>query len=398
MRRFLETYAGAAPLIFPKRLELAPGGTRGLAMSPFDDVFERNSRLAWAHAAFETGGGGTVRAWRDWLEACVDSRTAWIPSVETSLTAQLPEPPDGLDRPVPPTTSHAQCSGADRIAGHEQRLLVGPRMTGDHRLVPLLDARSVSAAFLLDPEQARYDAQLFGGRVVFIGATHLAVGDFWLTPGGVLPGVELLANTVRYAPLQRESPRAGVRVAHRALTLLLFVFFVYVEWRLRGLAALFVATLGTLVVVAIGLAAFEDLGVLDALEAAHPLFVACKALETVLGFYRGLEARAVRAGPARMVADHEGRLPARSRYAPFVKETLNMNRIAAIASIVVAGFVSVPPVCAERLKGWRGRPKIAAAAGPIDIRDACRAARRCRCRSARSWWPAIGSCCLPVRR
>ncbi len=297
LRQFLETYAGAAPLIFPKRLEPAPGGTRGLATSPFDDVFERNSRLAWAHAAFETGGGGTVRAWRDWLEACVDSRTAWIPSVETSLTAQLPELPDGLDRPVPPTTSHAQCSGADRTAGHEQRLLVGPRMTGDHRPAPRPDARSVSAALLLDPEQARDDAQLFGGRVVFIGATHLAAGDFWLTPGGVLPGVELLANTVRYAPLQRESPGAGVRVAHRALTLLLFVFFVYVEWRLRGLAALFVATLGTLVVVAIGLAAFEDLGVLDALEAAILLFVACKALETVLGFIADLKSKRVQFEP-----------------------------------------------------------------------------------------------------
>jgi CHASE2 domain-containing sensor protein len=164
-------------------------------------------------------------------------------------------------------------------------------MTGDHRPAPRPDARSVSATFLLDPEQARDDAQLFGGRVGFIGATHLAAGDFWLTPGGVLPGVELLANTVRYAPLQRASPSLGVRVAHRALALLLFVFFVYVDWRLRGLAALFVATLGTLVVVATGLAAFEDLGVLDALEAAILLFVACKALETVLGFIADMKSK-----------------------------------------------------------------------------------------------------------
>jgi len=291
LRQFLESYAGPAPLIFPKRLEPAPAGTRALTSSPFDDVFERNSRLAWAHAAFETGSGGAVRSWRDWLEVCVDSRTAWVPSVETSLAAQLPELPIGLDRPAPPSAARRDCSGTHDSSGHEQRLLIGPRMTGDNRPARRPDVQTVSAGLVLDPQLARDDARLFGGRVVFIGATHLGAGDFWLTPSGVLPGVELLANTVRYAALQRETPGVGVRVLHRALTLALFAFFIYVDRRLRGLVALFVTTLGTLLVVAFGLAVFEDLGVLDAVEAAILLVIACKALDTVLGFIADLKSK-----------------------------------------------------------------------------------------------------------
>ena len=61
LREFLQAYPGSAPLIFPKRVEPAPDGTRRLAASPLDDVFEDNSRLGWAHASFETDGGGAVR-------------------------------------------------------------------------------------------------------------------------------------------------------------------------------------------------------------------------------------------------------------------------------------------------------------------------------------------------
>ena len=58
-----------------------------------------------------------------------------------------------------------------------------------------------------------------------------------LTPSGVLPGVELLANTVRFAPLQVENEGGTSRLSYRLTALLLFVAFACLQWWLRGLAA-----------------------------------------------------------------------------------------------------------------------------------------------------------------
>jgi CHASE2 domain-containing sensor protein len=293
LRRFLEQYAGPAPLIFPKRLERASDGMQRMAASPLDDLFQRNSSLAWAHADFQTGSGGAVHNWQDWLSVCTNDRAEWLPSVETTLASLLATLPPGLDRPVTPTSLGDGCGPQRADADHQRRLLIGPRITGDDRPALRTDARSVSASLLLDPQLARNDAQLFANRVVFIGATHASAGDEWLTPSGVLPGVELLANTVRYAPLERQAPGFLGRLVHRVVALLLFVFFAAVEWRFRGLVALLVATAGTLVVVALGLGLFEDLAVLDAVEAAILLAVIYKAIETVLEFVA--EVRALRA-------------------------------------------------------------------------------------------------------
>jgi hypothetical protein len=70
-----------------------------------------------------------------------------------------------------------------------------------------------------------------------------------------------------------------------------------VERRLRGLAALFFVTVGALAVVALGLAVFEDLGVLDAVEAAVLLFIAYKTVETVLGFIADVKAKRLQFKP-----------------------------------------------------------------------------------------------------
>jgi hypothetical protein len=84
--------------------------------------------------------------------------------------------------------------------------------------------------------RSRDDLGLFGGRVVLIGATHSGAGDFWLTPSGVLPGVEMLANIVRYTPLE-PGTGIGAEIAYRVLGLLLFAAFVVFGWCLRGLVA-----------------------------------------------------------------------------------------------------------------------------------------------------------------
>ena len=57
---------------------------------------------------------------------------------------------------------------------------------------------------------------------VFIGATHSGTGDVWVTPSGLLPGVELLANTVRFLPLQSTTGRHA-ELAYRTATILSFL-------------------------------------------------------------------------------------------------------------------------------------------------------------------------------
>ena len=294
LQQFLEQYAGPAPLIFPKRVERAPDGSLAIAASPLDELFMRNDSLAWAHAAFQTAAGGAVRSWQDWVSVCDDGRPEWLPSVATSLALLLVTLPPGMERPLRPAAPDDDCNAMQAEAGPERRLLIGPRITGDGQPAAGTNARAISASLLLDPQMARNDEQLFANRVVFIGATHSGAGDDWITLSGVLPGVELLADTVRYAPLESKMAGRAGDIVHRAVTLLMFGMLVVLERRLRGMIALFLGTAFMLAVVAVGLGWFEDLAVLDSVEAAILLVVIYKALDTVLEFaadFRALRSR-----------------------------------------------------------------------------------------------------------
>ncbi len=55
---------------------------------------------------------------------------------------------------------------------------------------------------LTEPGYARDDERLFAGRVALIGNTHQQATDRWRTPEGVQPGVELVADTIRFASRQ----------------------------------------------------------------------------------------------------------------------------------------------------------------------------------------------------
>lgn len=268
LRDFLAAYAGPAPIILPKRVELADGGQLRAAASPFDAVVASNPHLGWAHASFGTGAGGAVREWSPWLALCADDAAQWLPAVALRASGAAETPPGD------------PCAGA---AVPARRLLVGPRITDPERPRFAADARSVSASLVLDPEVERDDAGLFGNRVVLIGATHASSGDAWLTVAGVYPGVELLANTVRYARLQ---PPGGAAAgpAQRAKALLFFAVFAASVWWLRGIVALLVAGLGALAIVVVAAGAFDDLAVFDALESGLLLVVAWGALRAIADF------------------------------------------------------------------------------------------------------------------
>ena len=274
LENFLEQYRGAAPLIFPKRIEPGEDGGRRMAPSRYDELFERNERpqrnerLQWAHASFSTDDDGAVRYWVPWIAVCGKGASSWLPAVATRVANALALPTAAPVFPEPATKP--DCRAADPEL--QRRLLVGPRLTGPSKRPLARDARSVSAAQLLDPEIARDDEGLFGGRVVLIGATHSGSGDFWTTPGGVMPGVELLTNAVHYAPIKAGEGR-GAELAFRALAILLFLAFVYLGLKLRGLVAFFAGMAFALAVVAIAIRGFGNFRVFESLQSAIVLTV-----------------------------------------------------------------------------------------------------------------------------
>jgi CHASE2 domain-containing sensor protein len=289
-RRLVELlagYRGAAPLIFPKRLEPGEEAARRAAASPYDALFARQRGLYWAHATFGTDGDGAVRRWAEWLTACADGHAYWLPAVAVRVQNAVADSGAAVARIGEPRTEPA-CTGEE--VENERRLLVGPRITGRSADPLARNARAVSAAMLLDPAIERDDRRLFAGRVVLIGATHSGAGDFWLTPGGVLPGVELLANTVYYSPLDSGSG-VGSEIAYRALGILLFAIFVAAAWWLRGIVAFFAGVFAALLVVAIAIGGWNYFRVFESLETAIWLSVLCFALQATLDLVEDLRWR-----------------------------------------------------------------------------------------------------------
>jgi hypothetical protein len=193
--------------------------------------------------------------------------------------------PPGLERPVPPTLRHS-CREADDAAA--RLLLVGPRLTGPGHAM-IAGTRWLSASSLLDEEISRDDIALFRDRVVFVGATHSGSGDFWLTPGGVLTGVELLANTVRFAPLQTTG--IASEVAYRGAALLVFFMFAMFTWLLRGIVAILASIFAVLMFAAVIVGFWDYLRVFAAIEAALLLTLQYKALEALLNLVEAWKQR-----------------------------------------------------------------------------------------------------------
>lgn len=277
LREFLQGYDRSAPLIFPKRVSNAANGERRAAASLLDDIFLQNRRLAWAHAYFTTNKKGVVQQWADWLEVCMDTGTQWLPAIPVRIGAMLDTLPASMERPTPPPLKN---SCRDDTGQPNRMLLIGPRIMGQTQPLLTSKARAISATLLLDSDLARNDADLFGGRVVIIGASHSGSGDFWLTPAGVLPGAELLANTVRYTPLS--SPTGLLAdIKFRFTVLLYFLLFAASAWWLRGLVGLLASIIGALIITGVAVSLFNYYPVFDALKAAILLTILYKALQTI---------------------------------------------------------------------------------------------------------------------
>ncbi len=231
LQEFLSSYAGPS-LIFVKRAEMESDGQIQLAHSTFfDPVIAANSRLSWAHALYVTDPDGTVRRWSEWLVTCAPTGPLVLPSVPLRVLANWPEQSaEHYPRPAAVVPAGPCASGAGKAPGHT---VIYDEALLSNAMAPSQNVSKISAWQLLDPRIQRDDHALFAGRVVVIGGTRNGTADLWRTPVGMLYGVELIANTIRFSPGQLRD--SGYALAY---TLSFFVIFCALKHFLRPIVAL----------------------------------------------------------------------------------------------------------------------------------------------------------------
>jgi CHASE2 domain-containing sensor protein len=271
LQGFLSGYSGPS-LIFVKRAETESGGQIRLAPSTlFDPVIAANSRLSWAHALYVTDPDGTVRRWTEWLVTCAPGGPVVLPSVPLRILATWPQQSaERYPRPAAFVPAGPCASAAAKAPGHT--VIYDEALLGTAAAMSR-NVSKISAWQLLDLRMQRDDRALFAGRVVVVGGTRAGTADLWRTPVGMLYGVELIANTVRFAPGQlRDSGYAA------AYTLSFFVLFCVLKHFLRPIVAL---AAGILLSTAAAYVAGPYV-ILDSIQSAIVLFVELTIVEEII--------------------------------------------------------------------------------------------------------------------
>jgi CHASE2 domain-containing sensor protein len=198
---FLAAYSAPAPLVFVRHVDESEAGL-ALFQSAYDDVFEANARLDWAHAYFFTRNDGQIVDWAPWLVACANGTPQLLPSTAV-LALEKVRGEAWAKPPLPSSCGTTAEQPTQRIVYTEN--FGFPRRAnaaiGDVYNLDRGPARTVRAEALLDG--SRIDASsLFKGRVVLIGGSHAAGQDLRSTPLGILPGAVVQANTIIHASPQ----------------------------------------------------------------------------------------------------------------------------------------------------------------------------------------------------
>jgi hypothetical protein len=237
----------------------------------YEAAVASNPRIQWAHTFYVTDLDGTVRRWRDVWEACTDADgTETLLAVPVRVTAALRG-----ETSLPAEPSRAGNCSFDSQSSAEHLVVLGTPIVGAPASTGSATAnaapRVLPARFLLDEERAVQPGGYFTvtDRVAIIGATHAASGDVWRTAIGLIPGAELIAHTVRFAPTQLGRAASGGYSR---------TFVVAALWTLAALAFLLRPSL---VVVLAGVASFTAI----AIAAAAARFDIFESLELSLWLF-----------------------------------------------------------------------------------------------------------------
>jgi CHASE2 domain-containing sensor protein len=281
----MSSYSGA-PVIWVRAVGVGDGATTSVAkVRPsktrhlLDDVAAKNSRLSFAQTFLTSDSDGTLRRWQEALAVCGGDKVDWLESVPLQVAAVATSLAKGVPVP-PPQTAVADCTSSDAI--RQRLILSGPRLLGPGNRHLAAQVPVVSAVTLLDANKAFDVGSLFEGRIVIIGNTHSDARDDWRTTAGYMPGMEVVGDIVRFAPLQFRDEQMTYRA--RGLALVLFGALAVLAYQLRPLLALGAGLLLTLFMISMVIAIWGWIGVFDAIGDSLLLFVHYKALTVFAAF------------------------------------------------------------------------------------------------------------------
>jgi CHASE2 domain-containing sensor protein len=271
LRAVLAEWPAEAPtLIVSRRFAETPprekDGKPGLAPLPFafDDAVAGRANIRQAASLGLVDSDSVLRRWRLSQTVCDGDRGVTFPSpqlVAASLDADRPAADldaflawrarrvcarDGAPAPVWPRNAANETNIAFLFSGEAgapvPAVAAAGRETPVFRRIPahsLVDARREA----LRPGAVADD--LFAGRLVVIGATHMDAADLHLTPIGRLPGAVIASNAIVSAPAVLNS----FGLAPWGRTLMAFVVFAglaAMSFRFRAMAAGVIVSLACL--------------------------------------------------------------------------------------------------------------------------------------------------------
>ncbi len=290
---YLEGYPGPAPLILVRGMHVErdpsnEGRSRVLLdKTPYDDAVAANPRVSWGHTFYMTDEDGTVRRWRDSWNACTGSGTTTVPAVPLRILAVLPGAAG--ERSAPQAPGRRGGCELESQPSSEHIVVLGPRIFGRARAAASSGApRVIPARQLLDPAYAVEVTGYFSleGRVVIVGATHSGSGDTWKTALGYLPGMELLAHTIRFAPSQLAEAGRGETVP-RLMTLAAFLVLVVLFYIFRPLWATPLAVVAIFIMIHVEVGTLGRYEAYGSVESALWLFVMYEVTLGLIAVFRG---------------------------------------------------------------------------------------------------------------
>ena len=235
----------------------------------YEDAVGGNPNILWAHTLYLTDADGVVRRWRDAWEVCTDSGTETVLAVPLRVTAAVTHPSSSPE--APPRSG--QCTLAAQTSP-QHLLIFGAPIAGQNRLDASADTpRTISARLLLDAGREVERGGYFSltDRVVLIGATHAASGDLWRTPIGLMPGIELIAHTLRFAPPQTEL-RDGAEYS-KPITLVALWILAALAFLLRPAVVVLITGVASLVAIYVATGVFSRFDIFASLALSLALFV-----------------------------------------------------------------------------------------------------------------------------
>jgi hypothetical protein len=362
LRAVLAEWPAEAPTLIRvaafRRGAAARERTASPALAPlpfaFDDAVAGRANIRQAASLGLVDSDSVLRRWRLSQTVCDGDRGVTFPSpqlVAASLDADRPAADldaflawrarrvcarDGAPAPVWPRNAANETNIAFLFSGEAgapvPAVAAAGRETPVFRRIPahsLVDARREA----LRPGAVADD--LFAGRLVVIGATHMDAADLHLTPIGRLPGAVIASNAIVSAPAVLNS----FGLAPWGRTLMAFVVFAglaAMSFRFRAMAAGVIVSLACLALAPLLGRVLAPAPALEIIFAALAMLAMFAGLESLIEVATGVALGAGLAGVAQEIPQGDGM----TRFLAALVALFTLAAAPAAAQQRPAGFVT----------------------------------------------------------